>query len=68
MFKETRKRSLRKSVGWRILAIINSYIILAIYITDSPFYNAILMNVTGAVLYYLYERIWNNTSTGRYVE
>ena len=68
MFKETRKRSLRKSVGWRILAIINSYIILAIYITDSPFYNAILMNVTGAVLYYLYERMWNNTSTGRYVE
>ena len=68
MFKETRKRSLRKSVGWRILAIINSYIILAIYITDSPFYNAILMNVTGAVLYYLYERMWNNTSIGRYVE
>ena len=68
MFKETRKRSLRKSVGWRIVAIINSYIILAIYITDSPLYNAILMNVTGAVLYYFYERMWNNTSTGRYVE
>ena len=46
MFKETKGRSVKKSIGWRILAIINSYIILAMYITDSPLYNAILMNVT----------------------
>jgi len=50
------------------LAIINSYIILAMYITNSPLYNAILMNVTGAVLYYVYERVWNNTHAGRYIE
>tara|TARA_B100000749_G_C18107388_1_gene334425 strand:- start:200 stop:406 length:207 start_codon:yes stop_codon:yes gene_type:complete len=68
MFKETRQRSIKKSIGWRILAIINSYIILAMYITDSPLYNAILMNVTGAVLYYVYERVWNNTHSGRYIE
>jgi uncharacterized membrane protein len=68
MFKETKGRSVKKSIGWRILAIINSYIILAMYITNSPLYNAILMNVTGAVLYYVYERLWNNTHVGRYVE
>ena len=68
MFKETKGRSIKKSIGWRILAIINSYIILAMYITDSPLYNAILMNVTGAVLYYVYERVWNNTHAGRYIE
>jgi len=68
MFKETRSRSLRKSVGWRIVAVINSYIILAMYFTDSPLYNAITMNVTGAVLYYVYERLWNNTKGGRYAE
>ena len=68
MFKETRQRSLRKSIGWRIVAIINSYIILAMYFTDSPLYNAIAMNATGAILYYVYERVWNNTSVGRYVE
>ena len=68
MFKETRQRSIKKSIGWRILAIINSYIILAMYFTDSPLYNAITMNVTGAVLYYVYERVWNNTHTGRYIE
>ena len=68
MFKETKGRSVKKSIGWRILAIINSYIILAMYITYSPLYNAIAMNVTGAVLYYVYERLWNNTHSGRYVE
>tara|TARA_R110000765_G_scaffold178161_1_gene283687 strand:+ start:115 stop:321 length:207 start_codon:yes stop_codon:yes gene_type:complete len=68
MFKETRSRSLRKSIGWRIVAVINSYIILAMYFTDSPLYNAIAMNVTGAVLYYVYERLWNNTKGGRYAE
>ena len=68
MFKETRERSIRKSIGWRIVAIINSYIILAMYFTDSPLYNAITMNVTGAVLYYVYERMWNNSHIGRYKE
>jgi uncharacterized membrane protein len=68
MFKETRGRSIRKSIGWRIVAVINSYIILAMYFTDSPLYNAITMNVTGAVLYYVYERMWNNSHIGRYKE
>ena len=68
MFKETRQRSIRKSIGWRILAIINSYIILVMYLTESPLYNAILMNITGAVLYYVYERLWNNSHKGRYLE
>ena len=68
MFKETRQRSIRKSIGWRIVAIINSYIILAMYFTDSPLYNAILMNVTGAILYYVYERLWNTIHSGRYIE
>ena len=68
MFKETRERSVRKSIGWRIVAVINSYIILAMYFTDSPLYNAIAMNVTGSVLYYVYERMWNNSKHGRYVD
>ena len=68
MFKETRERSVRKSIGWRIVAVINSYIILAMYFTDSPLYNAISMNITGAILYYVYERLWNNSRKGRYLE
>ena len=68
MFKETRERSVRKSIGWRIVAVINSYIILSMYLTDSPLYNYIIMNITGAVLYYVYERFWNNSHKGRYLE
>jgi len=68
MFKETRERSVRKSIGWRIVAVINSYIILAMYFTDSPLYNAISMNITGAILYYVYERLWNNSRSGRYID
>ena len=68
MFKETRGRSIRKSIGWRIVAVVNSYVILSMYLTDSTLYNAILMNITGAVIYYIYERVWNNSHEGRYVE
>ena len=59
MFEETKNRSIRKSIGWRVLAVVNSYIILAFYLTESPFWNAIFMNITGAGLYNFYERFWN---------
>ena len=68
MFKETRQRSIRKSIGWRVLAIINSYIILAIGLTDIPLYNAIIMNVLGVVYFYMYERLWDKSQSGRYTE
>ena len=68
MFKETHERSVKKAVGWSIVAVINSYIILSLYLTDSPLYNAILMNVTGAVLYYVYERFWNTSNDGKYLD
>jgi len=68
MFRETRKRSLRKSVGWRVVAFSNSWMILALGLTDMPFYNAVIMNVTGIVYFYLYERLWDKSQSGRYIE
>ena len=68
MFRETRKRSLRKSVGWRVVAFSNSWMILALGLTDMPFYNAVIMNVTGILYFYLYERLWNKSQSGRYTE
>ena len=55
MFKETRSRSLRKSIGWRVVAFSNSWMILSMGLTDIPLYNAIIMNVLGIVYFYLYE-------------
>ena len=49
MFKETRKRSLRKSIGWRVVAFSNSWMILTLGLTDTPFYNALIMNLTGLI-------------------
>ena len=67
-FKETRSRSLRKSIGWRVIAFSNSWMILSMGLTDIPLYNAIIMNVLGIVDFYLYERFWNKIDSGKYSE
>ena len=68
MFRETKTRSVRKSIGWRVIAFSNSWMILAIGLTDIPLYNAVIMNVTGVVYFYLYERLWDKSQSGRYTE
>jgi uncharacterized membrane protein len=68
MFRETRKRSVRKSIGWRVVAFSNSWMILTLGLTEIPLYNAVIMNVTGIVYFYLYERLWDKSQRGRYTE
>jgi uncharacterized membrane protein len=68
MFRESKTRSIRKSVGWRVVAFSNSWMILSLGLTDIPLYNAVIMNVTGIVYFYLYERLWNKSQKGRYIE
>ena len=68
MFRETKTRSVRKSIGWRVIAFSNSWMILAIGLTDIPLYNAIIMNVLGVVYFYMYERLWDKSQSGRYSE
>ena len=67
MFHETRSRSTKKSFSWRFIAFTNSWIILAFELTDLPFWNAVIMHVTGMVLFYFHERIWNKIKIGRSV-
>ena len=43
MFRETRSRSVRKSIGWRIIAFSNSWMILSLGLTEIPLYNAVIM-------------------------
>jgi len=68
MFKETKKRSIFKALSWRVVAILNSWTILALVITDSSFWNAILMNLSGFFLYFGFERLWNKIKYGRIEE
>ena len=66
MFKETRGRSTRKSISWRIIAFTNSWILLALSMTEVPLWNAIIMNATGMIMFYFHERIWDKIKVGRY--
>jgi hypothetical protein len=65
MFKETKKRSIYKALSWRVIALLNSWIVLAMAFTDSSFWNAFTMNVIGFFLYFIFERFWNKIKYGR---
>lgn len=65
---ETKKRSLLKSILWRLIATLNSYTILSVGFFDGNLINAIAMNVTGLLIMYFYERIWSKIKYGRYYE
>lgn len=63
----TKKRSFAKSITWRILAIIVTF--GSIYFltgeTKTATTGTILTNSINFILYYLHERIWNNTEWGK---
>lgn len=65
---ETKKRSLFKSILWRLIATLNSYTILSVGFFDGNLTKAIAMNVTGLLIMYFYERIWSKINYGRYTE
>jgi hypothetical protein len=65
MIIESKKRTLFKTISWRLVAILNSFLVLTFQITDSNFLNAIYMNITGFFIYFVFERIWSNIDYGR---
>ena len=64
-FRETRRRSILKTIIWRMIAILNSYVILVSATTDDALLNALFMNLTGLIIYYFYERVSNQISYGK---
>lgn len=68
MFIETKKRTLFKSISWRMVAILNSFLVLTLNLTDNNLLNALYMNITGFVVFYVFERIWNKIKYGRLEE
>ena len=61
---ESRLRSIAKTVAWRFIAIINSFIILIITTTEDALLNSIYMNLTGFLLYYFFERVCSRIPYG----
>ena len=68
MFVETKKRTILKTFSWRVVAILNSFLVLTVNVTDNNFLNALYMNITGFIVYYFFERIWNTIKYGRITE
>jgi len=69
----TKKRSLIKSLSWRILGSIDTFILSFViinfssdnYTYDLAFYIAGLEVITKTIIYYFHERIWNKFNIGR---
>jgi uncharacterized membrane protein len=56
-----------KAIFWRFAATANSYIILELLNKKSSNLKlAIVMNITGLVIFYSYERIWNKIKWGKH--
>ena len=62
---ETKTRSLLKSLIWRIIAILNSFIILVSDVSERAIINALYMNISGFIIYYFFERVCNRISYGK---
>lgn len=63
----TRSRSLAKSLTWRVIAVISTFVI-GYAMTGSWSFAAsltIVSNVINFVLYYIHERVWLGIDWGR---
>ncbi len=67
MHGESKKRTLTKTITYRILIIITDIIVLYLLTgsTDLTLTFVIASNAVTAVQYYFHERVWNGISWGR---
>jgi len=66
--KESKKRTLFKTISWRVVATLNSWIVLSVVMSGGNFTKAVIMNITGFVIFYCFERIWSKINYGRSVD
>jgi len=65
--KVKKSRSLIKSLTWRVIALLTTFISIYIVTGELKFAWAgtLLTNGINFILYYAHERAWNKTSWGR---
>jgi uncharacterized membrane protein len=58
---ESRKRSIAKTITFRIIGIIVTLFITYAFLgnVEQSIWFTILLNVTGLLLFYFHERVWN---------
>ncbi len=67
---DTNKRSLAKTISWRITGSFATFLISFLVTGDLTFAGkiAIIQITANTILYYLHERIWNKVQWGRSVK
>ena len=67
MFKETKSRSIIKTISWRVLATLTTIVLVYIFIGDTT----IALSVGGIevilkmLIYFFHERAWDKIKFGR---
>lgn len=58
---ETKLRSVVKSIVWRIIATLNGIFFAYLFVGNwnDSFKIGIFANISGMILYYIHERVWN---------
>ena len=66
-FKETKWRSLTKSVTFRVLVIVSDLVLVYVLTkrADVTIAVTVLTNAASTILYFVHERVWNSLSWGR---
>jgi adenylylsulfate kinase len=66
-FKETKKRSIIKSVTFRIAVILADLVVIYILTRriDTTITLTVLTNIASTILYFIHERAWDGVSWGR---
>lgn len=67
MLIETKRRSLLKSISFRIVVIISDTTIIYLITRrlDATIFLTVLTNSSSTILYFLHERFWNKVTWGR---
>ena len=67
MLYESKTRSMVKSIVWRIIAALLTWVILYLYtgqFSESA-ERTVIVSVVVMIAYYIHERVWNNVNWGK---
>ena len=65
--RETKKRTVIKAFSWRVVATLNSWMVLCVVVSGNNLTKAVIMNITGFIIFYVFERIWSKFKYGRFI-
>ena len=67
---DTHKRTIVKTITWRIIATLTTVIVIYLWIGDLSVAlgSGLLANALKTIFYYAHERVWNRSDFGREIK